>query len=621
MKKFLGRITGLAIGALMGAALPVLAATFNLFSPATGILKGSASTYVTTAAASADVISLWSGSCDVSHFLRGDGTCASAGTVSISSGTGITATPNPIVGAGSLAVDQTFTPTWTGLHTFDGLIVADPVIGEETLTVFGADSNRTADIIGSPNAGVSLGLGVQAGTNSSDWAMFIQGVPASPTEFMRIYGDGGTTIGLPTGSDKGLGTLNVDTEIYIDNVAVCRSSGTNCPAGIALANPTGSIGLTAVNGVAATAERSDSTHALSQSIAPTWSGQHIFTGTTVGVGTTGVLPGTRSSNAAQWFVRSGAAANNRAWETITGGPAPETLTYRAVDDTGATTANYLVVTRGSGAAVGGLVFGNATDNTAYNFLGTGTLTANGNITETFNTNGSAVATVQNSNGGTSALAGFSLSNGTRSMAFQLYGTGSTAAGWTSGPVGEQILIGTSANLPFSFGTNGAERMRISGAGVVSVNGASNLTVNGTQVCLSDGTNCPISGSTGTFTGTLTGCTATPTVTVRYAIAGSVATVAVPGFATTACTSNATTMTITGAPAAIRPATAADMIAIAGAYNNTADVFSGVSVLVQTGGTFAYVLNGNGSGWSNVGNKAPNIANVGVRGTVFSYPLN
>jgi hypothetical protein len=42
------------------------------------------------------------------------------------------------------------------------------------------------------------------------------------------------------------------------------------------ANPSGLIGLTAVNGVATTAERSDSTHALDQSITPTWTGLHTF---------------------------------------------------------------------------------------------------------------------------------------------------------------------------------------------------------------------------------------------------------------------------------------------------------------------------------------------------------
>lgn len=42
------------------------------------------------------------------------------------------------------------------------------------------------------------------------------------------------------------------------------------------ANPSGLIGLTAVNGVATTATRSDATHALDQSIAPTWTSNHIW---------------------------------------------------------------------------------------------------------------------------------------------------------------------------------------------------------------------------------------------------------------------------------------------------------------------------------------------------------
>jgi hypothetical protein len=42
------------------------------------------------------------------------------------------------------------------------------------------------------------------------------------------------------------------------------------------ANPTGSVGLAAVNGSAATFLRSDGAPALSQTIAPTWMGQHVF---------------------------------------------------------------------------------------------------------------------------------------------------------------------------------------------------------------------------------------------------------------------------------------------------------------------------------------------------------
>jgi hypothetical protein len=42
------------------------------------------------------------------------------------------------------------------------------------------------------------------------------------------------------------------------------------------ANPTGSIGLAAVNGASANFIRADGAPALSQSISPTWTGNHIF---------------------------------------------------------------------------------------------------------------------------------------------------------------------------------------------------------------------------------------------------------------------------------------------------------------------------------------------------------
>src|SRR3974390_1154304 len=48
------------------------------------------------------------------------------------------------------------------------------------------------------------------------------------------------------------------------------------PAGISMANPSSQIGLTANNGSATTAMRSDAAPALSQAITPTWTGTHVF---------------------------------------------------------------------------------------------------------------------------------------------------------------------------------------------------------------------------------------------------------------------------------------------------------------------------------------------------------
>ena len=54
----------------------------------------------------------------------------------------------------------------------------------------------------------------------------------------------------------------------------------------------------------------------------------------------------------------------------------------------------------------------------------------------------------------------------------------------------------------------------------------------------------------TFTGTLTGCTTSPTGSLYYSLAGTVVTLYIPQIG---ATSNATTATVTGAPAAIFPA--------------------------------------------------------------------
>lgn len=51
---------------------------------------------------------------------------------------------------------------------------------------------------------------------------------------------------------------------------------TGTPAIPSAANPSGLIGMSAVNGVAATFDRSDSTHAIDPAIAPTWTALHKF---------------------------------------------------------------------------------------------------------------------------------------------------------------------------------------------------------------------------------------------------------------------------------------------------------------------------------------------------------
>ena len=67
----------------------------------------------------------------------------------------------------------------------------------------------------------------------------------------------------------------------LDLIEVGRNSGGGAPP--SGANPTASVGLAAVNGSAGTFLRSDGAPALSQSIAPTWTGQHTFNNGGAGV--------------------------------------------------------------------------------------------------------------------------------------------------------------------------------------------------------------------------------------------------------------------------------------------------------------------------------------------------
>lgn len=85
----------------------------------------------------------------------------------------------------------------------------------------------------------------------------------------------GTTLsGIDISADTNLAG---DTEIVLTGDALSIAStitrDTELPVG---ANPTGSLGLSAVNGVATTFMRSDGAPALSQGIIPTWTGLHTF---------------------------------------------------------------------------------------------------------------------------------------------------------------------------------------------------------------------------------------------------------------------------------------------------------------------------------------------------------
>lgn len=134
---------------------PVLAAaqTYNLFKPANGVLKGATTTYATTTATGVDVAAAFSGTCNTTTYLRGDGSCQTpAGT---SSGANPTATvgTSAVNGAATTfmrsdaapAIDLTMSPTWSSTHTWTATTnhLAVNVSGS-TVTAIGAGINRSA---------------------------------------------------------------------------------------------------------------------------------------------------------------------------------------------------------------------------------------------------------------------------------------------------------------------------------------------------------------------------------------------------------------------------------------------------------------------------------------------
>lgn len=110
------------------------------------------------------------------------------------------------------------------------------------------------------------------------------------------------------------------------------------------------------------------------------------------------------------------------------------------------------------------------------------------------------------------------------------------------------------------------------------------------------------GVTSSYTGAFTGCTTAPTVTIRYAISGSIVSLHVIG---DVATSNTTAFTITGAPAAIWPATSQLGYSTVYAFtDNGALEYGTVGVRMTTAGILEFAKSNSTTGFTNSGNKGP-----------------
>lgn len=160
------------------------------------------------------------------------------------------------------------------------------------------------------------------------------------------------------------------------SVNFLRADGTwNTPPGPSTGgNPTALAGLSAVNGAATTFLRSDGAPAIDQTIAPTWTGQHTFSHA-FGSGGPYTFLLAAAGAAGFGFQDTVAALDSKKWEFLVTGT---DFIIRTGDDAGSAFKNILDATR-SANVVTAVAFGNATDNPAYTFLGTGLASINGSL--------------------------------------------------------------------------------------------------------------------------------------------------------------------------------------------------------------------------------------------------
>lgn len=382
------------------------------------------------------------------------------------------------------------------------------------------------------------------------------------------YGSGTNTIGILAGNATS--TKKFLTQTGTGSVSAAPAWATIATGDIPSlgANPSATIGLTAINGTATTYMTSDSAPALSQAISPTWTNNHVWSQSSNALVGPIVEKNTSTGTAAAVF------------QQLQNSTDSFTLAYTSTGYSGS-------LLTGGPTGEAAAIYTNGSFPLALGTTGSSRLaiTATGNISVSAPSSGTALTVNAVANA--------------RSAAF----VGSSTSGQSFGPV---INSGTTSADDAFFITNqsgGTGFFRIFGDGGIIVGaptggdkGAGTLNTSSTIFQ----NNVPVATVTsGTATVTLTGVTTTVTGTAKWSLTGNIASITLP---TLTGTSNANTLTVAGLPASITVTTNKTISVPVQVVEDNGTVQTNVNAQVTNGSVIAFTLNNSTTGFTASGAK-------------------
>lgn len=466
------KIAVAALAALV-CTLAYAAQVYSTFSPG-GDLANASSTntaqYLTNAAA---VTSHWTGTCNNTTYLRGDGACQTpAGTATganPSASLGLTAI-NGVAGTfmrsdAAPALDVSIAPTWTGLHRWNN----------SGTYVFGGTIDNTA------------GSGIVNGIGLALWGPGFVSVPSTghygftsgaigAAEDTIVTRDAANTLAQRNGTNAQtfrIYSTYTDASNYA-RLSIKNNSGANYNIGDESAG-TGAGGYTQISSSLGALFRVSSTLGFQQHLLALTDNAYdigaagasrprsIYVGTNIdaaGTVSAAALSGTHgTAPRIQWYATAG-ATNQKYWEAAVSGTA---LNFYLQSDAGTPQQNWLATTR-SGNATTDVSFGNATDNPTFNFLGSGSTVFGGAVS----TGNLSVGSGNYIGIGDALLlrdAAYTLAqrNGVNAQTFRIYNTYTDASNYERGFMswgGNVLSIGAEA-----AGTGSQRTVRLKGGSV------------------------------------------------------------------------------------------------------------------------------------------------------------